>query len=158
MRITHSVDIAAPTDLVWRVYTDVERWPQWMDSMDHVDLAASGGAIEGEPLQLGSRVWISQPRLPNATWEVTELTPGRSWTWVSRSPGATSTAIHHLSPAEPTTTRVDTTLEMTGVLGRVVGRLIAKRAARYMAMEADGLRAACAARADRGPNSTDAEP
>ncbi|HSJ46587.1 MAG TPA: SRPBCC family protein [Euzebyales bacterium] len=145
MRITHSAEIQAPIDLVWRVYTDVERWPQWMESMDHVDLAASGGAIEGEPLQLGSQVWISQPRLPNATWEVTELTPGRSWTWVSRSPGATSTATHHLTAVDAATTRVDTSVEMKGVFGGLAGRLIAKRAARYMAMEAEGLRAACAA-------------
>jgi uncharacterized protein YndB with AHSA1/START domain len=97
MRITHSADIPASIEKVWRVYTDVERWPQWMESMEHVDLAASGGAIEGEPLQLGSQVWIAQPRLPNATWEVTELTPGRSWTWVSRSTGATSTATDRAS-------------------------------------------------------------
>jgi uncharacterized membrane protein len=145
MRITHSAEIGAPIDLVWRVYTDVERWPQWMESMDHVDLAASGGAIEGEPLQLGSQVWISQPRLPNATWKVTELTPGRSWTWVSRSPAATSTATHQLTTVDATTTRVDTSVEMKGVLGGPAGRLIARRAARHMAMEADGLRAACAA-------------
>ena len=145
MRITHSAEIPATIDLVWRVYTDVERWPQWMESMDHVDLAASGGAIEGEPLQLGSQVWISQPRLPNATWEVTELTPGRTWTWVSRSPGATSTATHRLTAVDDATTRVDTALEMTGVLGDLVGRLISKRAKRYLAMEAEGLRAACEA-------------
>jgi hypothetical protein len=145
MRITHSADIPAAIEKVWRVYTDVERWPQWMESMEHVDLAASGGAIEGEPLQLGSQVWIAQPRLPNATWEVTELTPGRSWTWVSRSTGATSTATHHLTAVDPGTTRVETSVEMTGSLGALAGRLIAKRAARYMAMEAEGLRAACTA-------------
>lgn len=144
MRITHRAEIPAPIALVWDVYTDVERWPQWMESMQHVDLAASGGAIEGEPLQLGSQVWISQPRLPNATWEVTELTPGRSWTWVSRTPGTTSTATHELTAIDTGTTRVETSVEMTGPLGRLVGRVIAKRAARYMAMEAEGLRAACA--------------
>lgn len=148
MRITHSAEIPTPIDLVWRVYTDVERWPQWMESMDHVDLAASGGAIEGEPLQLGSQVWISQPRLPSATWEVTELTPGRSWTWVSRSPGATSTATHRLTAIDAATTRVDTSLEMTGLLGALAGRLISARARRYLAMEAEGLRAACAAHTD----------
>lgn len=143
MRIAHSAQIPAPIDLVWRVYTDVERWPQWMDSMDHVDLADSGASIEGEPLQLGSQVWISQPRLPNAMWEVTELTPGRSWTWVSRSTGATSTATHELTANGDGTTRVDTSLEMTGALGGIAGRMIAKRAARYMQMETDGVRAAC---------------
>jgi len=137
MHITHSADIPAPIDVVWRVYADVERWPQWMESMDHVDV------MDGGTLGMGSEVWISQPRLPNATWVVTELTPGRSWTWVSRSPGATSSATHHLTAVDPTTTRVDTSLDMGGILGALAGRLIARRAERYMVMEAEGLRAAC---------------
>lgn len=145
MRITHTAEIPAPIDLVWRVYTDVERWPQWMQSMDHVDLAASGGAIEGEPLQLGSQVWISQPRLPSAMWEVTELTPGRSWTWQSRSVGATSTATHEVTATADKATRVDTSLQITGPVGGLVGLAIRRLAQRYLAMEADGLRAACAA-------------
>jgi uncharacterized membrane protein len=140
MRLTHSVDIPAPIDIVWQVYTDVERWPQWMESMDHVDV------MDGRAMTLGSEVWISQPRLPNATWEVTEFTPGRSWTWVSRSPGARSTATHVLHPIDDTTTRVEMTLDMSGGIGAVAGRMIAKRALRYMTMEGDGLRAACDAR------------
>lgn len=145
MRITHMTEIPAPIDLVWQIYTDVERWPQWMESMDHVDLAASGGAIEGEPLQLGSQVWISQPRLPSALWEVTELTPGRSWTWRSRSIGATSSATHELTAAGDGVTRVDTSLQIAGPVGALVGLAIRRLAQRYMAMEADGLHAACAA-------------
>lgn len=139
MRITHSVDIPAPIDLVWRVYTDVERWPQWMESMDHVDV------MDGRPMTLGSDVWISQPRLPNATWHVTEFTPGRSWTWESKTPGATSIATHALSPIDDASTRVEMSLDMSGGLGAVAGRMIAKRARRYMEMEGAGLRAACAA-------------
>jgi uncharacterized membrane protein len=145
MRLTHTAAVPAPIELVWRVYTDVERWPQWMESMDHVDLATSGASIEGIPLQEGARVWISQPRLPSATWEVTELTPFRSWTWVSSSPGATSTATHELTATGDSATRVDTTLSITGPLGALVGRAIRSRAQRYLELEAAGLQAACAA-------------
>jgi uncharacterized membrane protein len=147
MRLRHTTEIPAPNDLVWRVYTDVERWPQWMESMDHVDLADSGGAIEAEPLRLGGRVWISQPRLPSAMWEITELTPGRSWTWVSRAPGATSTATHELTATGEAATRIDTSLTISGPVGALVGLLIRRRAQRYMEMEAVGLQAACAAAA-----------
>lgn len=145
MRISHSVDIPAPIDLVWRIYTDVERWPQWMESMDHVDV------MDGRAMTLGSEVWISQPRLPNATWEVTEFDPGRRWTWVSRTPGATSVATHELHPVDATTTRVEMSLDMSGGLGAVAGRMIAKRARRYMEMEGEGLRAACGADAGQSP-------
>ena len=146
MRISHSVDIPAPIDLVWRVYIDVERWPQWMESMDHVDV------MDGRAMRLGSEVWISQPRMPNATWEVTEFDPGRSWTWVSRTPGATSVATHVLSPVDHSTTRVEMSLDMSGGLGAVAGRMIAKRARRYMEMEGEGLRAACDAQLSAPPD------
>lgn len=144
MRLTHSAEIPAPIDLVWRVWTDVERWPQWMESMDHVDLASSGGAIEGEPLQLGSKVWIAQPRMANATYEVTELTPGRSWTWVAHSPGTTTTITHELTATGAAATRTDTTVDITGPIGAIAGFAVRKRAQRYLEMEAVGLQAACA--------------
>lgn len=140
MRISHSLDIPATIDDVWQVYVDVERWPLWMESMDHVDV------MDGRALTLGSEVWISQPRLPNATWTVTEFTPRVSWTWVSRALGATSTATHVLRPVDDNVTRVDMTLDMSGGIGAVAGRMIAKRAKHYMTLEGEGLRAACEAR------------
>lgn len=147
MRLTHSTEIPAPNNLVWRVWTDVERWPQWMESMDHVDLAESGGAIEGEPLKLGSRVWIAQPRMAAATYEVTELTPFRSWTWIAHNHGTTITATHELTPVGTAATRIDAAVEITGPIGAIAGRLVRKRSQRYLELEAEGLRAACTAAA-----------
>lgn len=137
MRIDHSVDIPAPIDLVWQVYTRVEQWPQWMESMDHVDV------MDGRPLAQGSTVWIAQPRLPAATWKVTEFTPGRSWTWVARSRGVTSIATHELHVVDAATTRVDMSVELSGVLAALAGRRLAGRARSYLTMEASGLKEAC---------------
>lgn len=143
MRIDHSVDVPAPIELVWQVYTRVEQWPQWMESMDHVDV------MDGRPLAQGSKVWIAQPRLPAATWTVTELTPGRGWAWVSRSRGVTSTATHELSVVDRATTRVDLSVEFSGVLGSLMARLLAGRTRSYMVMEARGLAEACEFHASR---------
>ncbi|MBW3606326.1 MAG: SRPBCC family protein [Actinobacteria bacterium] len=137
MRITHSVDIPAPVERVWRVYTNVERWPLWMESMDHVDV------MDGRALTLGSQVWIKQPRLPAATWEVTELDPGRSWTWIARSRGVTSTATHQLTAVDDVTTRVDTAIAFSGLTGALLGRMVSSRTREYLTLEAEGLRAAC---------------
>ena len=69
-----TVDIPARTPLVWSVLTDVERWPEWTASISRVKRLSPG------PLQVGSRVRIHQPKFPPASWRVTELNPGATFT------------------------------------------------------------------------------
>ncbi len=42
---------------------------------------------------------MKRPKLREAVWEVTEVDPGRSVTWVSRMPGLVYTARHVVTPA-----------------------------------------------------------
>jgi uncharacterized membrane protein len=137
MRIAHAVDIPAPVERVWQTYSHVELWPHFMEPMSHVDI------IDGGPLQVGSQVWIKQPKLGAGTWEVTEMVPGRSWTWVSRRPGITVTAVHLLEPIGDRHTRVDTTVDFGGPIGALLGHFRADLTRRYLAEETDGLREAC---------------
>jgi len=76
-----SVDIDAPPDVVWRTVRDVERWPEWTPTVTSLRLVDPG------PLALGSRARIRQPRLPPATWQVTELDDGRGFVWVTQRKG-----------------------------------------------------------------------
>ena len=82
-----SIAIDAPIDVVWSVFTDVERWPTWASSFTSVEL------IDG-PMRLGAKARIRQPRLPTVVWEVTKWEPGHSWTWTATSPGARTEASH----------------------------------------------------------------
>ena len=70
MRFMATMDIAAPAQLVYEVYADVERWPEWAVSVTSVERLDQG------PLRVGSRARIKQPRLPTAVWEVTEVVTG----------------------------------------------------------------------------------
>ena len=88
---------------------------------------------------------VRQPKLPVAVWEVTELVPGRSWTWVARGPGVRTTATHTVIPAadNPGGTRVESLLVQEGPLGAVIARVYARLTRRYLTMEAEGLKARC---------------
>ena len=109
VRFMATIDIAAPAQLVYEVYTDVERWPEWTASVTSVELLHQG------PLRVGSRARIKQPRLPTAVWEVTEVVTGRSFTWIARGPGIMTTASHVVTPPEADgPTRVTASLQQTG--------------------------------------------
>ena len=66
--------------------------------------------------------------------------PGTSWTWTTRSPGATTVATHLLERLDDGRTRVTQTIDQRGVLGVLVGVLTRRLTRRYLAMEGAGLR------------------
>jgi uncharacterized membrane protein len=139
MRFDHDVIINAPVSAVWSVYSDVERWPEWTESILRVQY------LDGDDVKAGARVQIEQPKLPSAVWRVTAVEPGRTWTWVSKAPGMKSTAVHELSDSGDGGTRVHTTIIQDGVLGAIFGRLYARLTRSYLAMEAAGLKQRCEA-------------
>jgi uncharacterized protein YndB with AHSA1/START domain len=129
---TISLDIAAPPERVWAVVADVERWPEWTPTVSQVTRLESG------PLAPGSRARIRQPRLPPAVWRVSELVPGRSFTWVNRSPGVRVIARHSVEPAGQGA-RITLSLDFAGILGPLVARWTRGLNQRYLALEAEGL-------------------
>jgi uncharacterized protein YndB with AHSA1/START domain len=130
-----SIDVAASPERVWEVLVDVERWPEWTDSVSSVR------PLDGGPLAVGSRVEVSQPRIPTGTYTVTALEPGSVFTWEQRQPGSTVSAHHECAPLPDGGTRVQLRVVMSGAVGGVVGRLYRKLTERYLAMEAAGLKA-----------------
>ncbi len=143
-----SVAIEAPADLVWEVFTDVEHWPDWTASVTELR------GLDGPQLAVGTRFEIRQPRMPRLVWTVTDLEPGSSWTWVQRSPGSVTSARHEVAPVTAGGTVVRQELAQRGVVGAVVGLLIRPTTRRYLAMEAQGLKARSEAlRRLRGSNA-----
>jgi len=134
-----TVDVAAPPERVWQVVSDVERWPEWTPSVTTVHRADDG------PLRVGSRATVRQPRLPESRYVVTELTPGRSFTWVASAPGVRTTARHDVEPLGDGA-RVRLSVTQSGPLGPVMARLYRGLTDRYLAEEAGGLKAWCEGR------------
>ena len=79
--------------------------------------------------------------MPTLLWEVTELVPASSWTWVQRSPGAVTVARHRVVRTAEGTTVVDQELDQRGPVGTAVAVLVRRMTKRYLAMEALGLKA-----------------
>ena len=130
-----SIAIDAPPQLVWDVFSDLERWPEWTASV------TSLVGLDGPALTVGKRFAIKQPGLQKLVWAVTEIDPGASWTWVHRSPGVLVSARHHVTALPGGRTLVRQQLDQGGMLGALVGRLTVKKTKRFLALEAQGLKA-----------------
>ena len=109
----------APPEPVWAVLSDVARWPEWTPTIDSVERLDDG------PLRVGSRAVVRQPRLPKATWEVTELVPGRSFR-------------HRVGPAGAGSS-VTLGIEQTGPMGAVAALVWRRLTQRYIELEAESL-------------------
>jgi len=122
----------SPED-VWRLFVDLERWPEMTKSMREVRRLDSG------PLRVGSEAVVRQPGLPRTRWRVTELDFGRSFTWEAAAGGVT-TAASHIVEADGQGAMITLTLSQHGPLAGVLGVLVGRRARRYVSMEAEGFR------------------
>jgi hypothetical protein len=113
---------------------DVERWPEWTASVSRIKRLSPG------PLQVGSRLRTHQPKLPPALWRVTELHPGAGFTGVSVAPGVRVTARHTVE-AIAAGSRVILSIRYDGLLRRLLARWTRNLNERYLALEANGLKA-----------------
>lgn len=127
-----TAQVAAPPGDVWRLFVDVERWPELTESMREVRRLDSG------PFRVGSEAMIKQPRLARARWKVTDLEPGRSFTWETTAVGVTTVGGHVVEPNEHGST-ITLFLHQTGLLAGIVERLVGARATRYLSMELEGF-------------------
>jgi uncharacterized membrane protein len=134
MLTEESIEIDAPVQVVWQVFSDVERWPEWTESV------TSLVGQDGSDLAVGKRFSIKQPGMSKLTWKVTDIDPGLSWTWVQRAPGARAIARHDVIAQPDGRTMVRQQLEQRGILGALVARLMITKTKRFLELEAQGLK------------------
>ena len=108
MRYETSVDIHAPANRVWHVLTDVTRWPEWAASMSKV------ARLDAGPLAVGSRARVKQPRLPATVWRVSDIEPGRCFSWTASAQGVTTTGTHRLTVRGDGVVRVELGIVQSG--------------------------------------------
>jgi uncharacterized membrane protein len=134
MHYEQSIDIDAPADVVWRVLTDVERWPEWTRSERSAKLEADG------PFRVGSRAKLGVAGSPlPSLWEVTALYEGRAFVWENKQAGLRNIAGHYVE-AQGAGSRVRLTIDMSGPLAMLMRPYLAHVTRRNVAWEAEGLK------------------
>src|SRR5262245_6768615 len=129
-----TVDIAAVSEHVWRVMSDIERWAEWTRSIKSIRLLDKG------PLAIGSKALVRQPKLLPAVWKVTALDPSRSFTWKSGFPGVSVEGRHSVESVGPGRCRARLSLRFDGLFGGLVAQLTRGLNNRYLNLEAEGLK------------------
>ncbi len=136
MRFEQSVDIDARQQRVWDVLSDLEAWPERIETVDVVEL------LTPAPVGEGSRVRLEQPRLPDGIWEITVWDAPSYFEFRQQSGGVTNVAGHRVEALEEGRSRLTLTLEMRGVLVPIVALFWKGLTNRYMTIEAQGIKRA----------------
>jgi hypothetical protein len=136
MRFEQSIDINAPAQRVWDVLSNLEAWPQRIETVDVVEL------LTPAPVGEGSRVRVKQPKLPEGTWDITVWDAPSYFEFRQQSGGVTTVAGHRVEALEDGRSRLTLTLDMQGLLVPVVALFYKGLTNRYMTIEAQGMKRA----------------
>jgi hypothetical protein len=126
-------EMQAPPDRVWAAMRDIEHWSEWTPTVTSIR------PLDPGPLAVGTRAIVRQPKLLPARWRVTELEEGRSFTWITRGPGLLVTARHPIEHAA-IGSRVTLSVDFSDPLGLLCALLNGGLTARYLSIEAQGLK------------------
>jgi carbon monoxide dehydrogenase subunit G len=136
MRFEKSIEIDASPQRVWDILSDIQAWPQRIETVDTVE------PLTPAPITAGSRFRLKQPKLPEGTWDVTVWDAPSYFEWMQKASGATSVAGHRVEALEDGRSRLTLTLEMRGLVISIIGRFYRDLTERYMNLEAEGMKRA----------------
>ena len=92
-----AIDIEVPVELAWAIITEFEQWPLWGPTVRRVavDEPRVAAGITGK-VQTAVGVWLP--------FEITEVDPGRAWSWKVAGIPATG---HAVSPTGRSSCRLE---------------------------------------------------
>lgn len=93
--MTTSVEIAASSDAVWPRIARFEHWPAWGPSVKAVDVDVD---VDVDEVATGVTGRVQTTPGPWLSFEITGVSPGRSWSWRVAGIPATNHRITGLGP------------------------------------------------------------
>ncbi|MBV8254096.1 MAG: SRPBCC family protein [Chitinophaga sp.] len=116
---THTITSSAVTkEQLWRLYEDVNNWPSWDDELEATDLK---GAFEK-----GNHFMLKPKGGPKVKVVLVDVQPNKRFTDVTLFPLA-KMYDEHIFEETPEGLRVTNTLKVTGLLGFLWVKLVAKQ-------------------------------
>jgi uncharacterized protein YndB with AHSA1/START domain len=108
----------AEPDAVWKVWTDVARWPEW-------DVSKEMARLDG-PFEPGVSGWAKQRGNLGGSFTITEVDAGRRWVTECPMPLGKVVFDHSLEPLDAGRVRVVKRVEVQGGFGPLL-RLLAPK-------------------------------
>lgn len=136
MRFETSVEIGASQQRVWEILAGIEAWPRLLETVDEAEV------LTPEPVGVGSRVRLRQPKLPEGVYEITAWEAPAFFAWTQRASGASTTAGHRVDALDAGRARLTLTVELKGLLIPIMGRFYKDLTNRYLRLEAEGIKRA----------------
>lgn len=134
MRIERSIPIAAPPAVVFGVWADVVRWPEWTASISRIT------PLGDAALAPGARFRVEQPKLRPAVYSVTRCEVGQRFTWAASAGGVRTVADHTLTPTDEGCV-AELLVTLDGWPLWFFGGWAQRMSEAYLELEAEGLRA-----------------
>ena len=136
MRFEKTIEIDASQQRVWDVLSDLEAWPQRIETVDVVEL------LTPAPITKGSQVRLQQPKLPEGIWDITVWDAPSYFEWTRKTTGITTVAGHRVEALGEGRARLTLTLDMRGFLIPVIALFYKGLTNRYINLEAEGMKRA----------------
>ena len=139
MHFEKTIEIDAPQQHVWDVLSDLEAWPQRIETVDSVEL------LTPAPITKGSQLRLNQPKLPEGTWDITVWDAPSYFEWRQKESGTSSVAGHRVEALGEGRSRLTLTLDIRGLLIPIMMLFYRKLTNDYMNLEAEGMKRAAEA-------------
>jgi uncharacterized protein YndB with AHSA1/START domain len=124
---------SAPVERLWAAVTDVERWPEWIETYEAVRRNQAG------PLVPGHTAHVKQKGLAPGEWTVTEVKEGSVFSWETRQPGVRFVGRHAVAAEPSGGSRVTLSFQVSGPLSVLVRLLYGRKVRAYVDIEAARL-------------------
>lgn len=128
---SHTIDIQASVERVYRLYADLTTWPKWDPAVVEVSLPAG--------LRVGSAGWLRAKDGPRTSIRVHEASDSQGFTVASQLPGCQMLFGHTLE-AVAGGVRATHTLSFAGPLAFVFQRLLGAKIAGTLPVALQGLK------------------